>query len=69
MLSGGVINHDNIPLDFVKKNLDKRLRIVVPTLPQIFGACKLCCKYCNVNNEKFNENFTLDYEQLIGGNL
>lgn len=69
VLSGGVINHDNIPLDFVKKNLDKRLRIVVPTLPQIFGACKLCCKYCNVNNEKFNENFTLDYEQLIGGNL
>ena len=67
VLSGGVINQGNIPLDFVKKKLDARLQIVIPTLPQIFGACRLCCKYCNVSNAEFREKFTLSYEPFIKG--
>lgn len=70
VISGGLMSQKDILLKFIKRNLRKNLSIVVPSLPQIFGACILCCDECGEKIENFEEIFTQEYEKYTaGGNL
>lgn len=61
IISGGLTHKKDILSDILAKRLDKGLQIVFPTLPQIYGASRLCCRHCNVGHKDFAENFTKDY--------
>jgi len=66
VISGGLIKQKDIMLNIIEKELDAEFDIVFPTLPQIFGACRCCCKICEVDiNDEFSKNFTDDYGQYI----
>lgn len=66
ILSGGIISGNEDFFEIIQSKLNKKLNMVVPRLPQIYGACVLCCELCDVSSEAFEETFTKDYERVVG---
>lgn len=64
ILSGGLMVNSEIFIKLLKEKIAKPLEFYVPVLPQIYGACVLCCKMCGVKNEKFPEKFKDDYDKI-----
>jgi len=65
VLAGGLMVHSDIFIRLLSKKTDKKLTFFVPVLPQIYGACVLCCKMCGIKNDTFLEKFKADYEKII----
>lgn len=65
IISGGLINQKDILMEIFEKKLEGNLKMIFPTLPQIFGASKLCIRKCKVDSNNFTENFTRDYAQYM----
>lgn len=61
ILSGGLCNNDAIYRDLIREKLDSKINLIIPKLPQIYGACVKCCKLFGDFSERFTENFTHDY--------
>lgn len=64
VISGGLIKQKDVISNIIKEELNTELNIVFPTLPQIFGACRRCCKIYGIDiDDDFSINFTDDYKQ------
>ena len=61
ILSGGLCNNDDIYRNLIREKLDSRINLIVPNLPQIYGACVKCCKLYGNFSDKFTKNFKNDY--------
>ena len=57
ILSGGVITENSIFLKLIRKHLDPRLEIILPTLSQAQGACLLCADLCGLDTDKVYKAF------------
>ncbi len=63
-------SEDGLMHDFKPSYLLIALRAdvpIVPVMPQIFGACRLCVQKYAVLAEDFRENFEKSYAELKGG--
>lgn len=67
IISGGIMKESGVLLPILHKTLRKGLRVIIPELPQIYGACVLCDQMFGPLAECFQENFTADYRRFIGG--
>ncbi len=67
VISGGLMSRKDILLKFIEPRLNKGLEVVIPELPQIFGACVLSCKYGDINIANFKEIFFEDYQRFVNG--
>lgn len=65
IISGGIVRDADILIKFIKEKLNKNLKILIPSLPQIYGASVLCCKKYGVVNKMFEENFMRDYQKYM----
>ncbi len=60
IISGGLITGNERFRELVQKNLHPGLTMVVPQLPQVLGACRLCAKMCGAelnNMEKLETEY------------
>lgn len=65
VLSGGLFSNGTILMDLIAKNLKCKVNFILPTLPQIYGACYKClCIYGKLGDE-FYGNFKANYQNLI----
>lgn len=63
ILSGSLFTKNDIYKKIVEKQLDSRLEAVVPSLPQIYGACVKAAQMCGANVNALKENFIIQYRK------
>ena len=45
----------------IKDKINPDLKLYIPSLPPIFGACLKCCDMCGLSTEGIKENFAQTY--------
>ncbi len=65
VLSGGVFSQKDILLSYIRQNIGKNKKIIIPEMPQIYGACVLCTNLCGISNAHLYENFVSDYKKYL----
>lgn len=63
VLAGGLISHNDIMKEMIEQKLDEKRRIIIPSLPQIYGACVRCCRIYGELGQNFTENFEKCYKE------
>ncbi len=63
IISGGMVEKDNIFIKELKENLKPDLEIIIPEFPQVFGACILCAKMCQVDTEELLQKLMSQYKK------
>lgn len=63
VMSGSLVSKSDILLNALKEKLGEEINIIIPTLPQIYGACVKCCKLFGEIKENFYENFQSSYNK------
>lgn len=66
VLSGGIFQHSNIYEEFLKSLVDENIKVVIPNLPPIYGACVQCIRMAGEYNEDFQKMFTEEYNKKYG---
>lgn len=61
VMAGSLISKSDVLLNSVKEKLGSDTNIIVPTLPQVYGACIKCCRLFGKVKENFFENFSSSY--------
>lgn len=63
IMSGGLTNDTYIMEEFVIPSLKDKLEVMIPSMPQIFGACRRCIRKFGVVGENFDDNFIREYKK------
>lgn len=63
VLSGSVFAKAPVFLQMLKENITMDLRIEVPNIPPVYGACALACELCGIDPTPA-EDFTRQYEEV-----
>lgn len=64
VISGGLSAHSDILGKILDEKLPSDVKVMIPELPQIYGACLACLNECAMGEyatEEFEENFKKDY--------
>jgi len=64
VISGGLTVNEKILKNILKERLAPDVRVMIPKLPQVYGACLSCLNKYGMSEcatEEFEENFTKDY--------
>lgn len=61
VMAGGLLSKSDVLISLIKEKLGKDVNLIVPVLPQIFGACIRCCKEFGTPGKEFYENFKNGY--------
>ncbi|MBQ4630064.1 MAG: XRE family transcriptional regulator [Clostridia bacterium] len=68
VISGGLTANADILHDVIGKCIPGDVKIIIPDMPQIYGACLMCLKECKMSScatEEFEEKFKADYLRRI----
>lgn len=57
VIAGGLMNRQDIMLPAIQKYLTAPIEIFVPKVPQIYGACVQCCRFCGIDFKMLEEQF------------
>ena len=60
--SGSIITKNKVYADMVTSFLPGNKKLVIPQMPQIYGAAKMCFKLCGADSTDFDEKFRKQYE-------
>ena len=63
ILSGGLLTGNEIFQRMVRDALDPDLTVVVPSVPQVLGACRLCARMCGVAVREMDEKLISQYHE------
>ena len=63
ILSGGLLTGNEVFLQLVRDALDPDLTVMIPDIPQVLGACRLCAKMCGVDISKMDEKLISQYHE------
>ena len=63
VMAGSLVSKSDVLINALKRKLGENVNIIVPTLPQIYGACVKCCKMFGEMKENFFENFCSSYNK------
>lgn len=64
VISGGLTAYSEILNKILNEKLISGVKVMIPELPQIYGACLSCLNLCKMSDcatEEFEENFKKDY--------
>lgn len=61
VMAGSVISKDENYRQLIKDKINPDLKLYIPSLPPIFGACLKCCDMCGLSTEGIKENFAQTY--------
>ncbi len=65
LMAGGLLKHKEIVLKHITQHLEKPMNIIVPTRPQVYGACVQCCKLCGIDTKAIEQNFETEYKKRM----
>lgn len=65
VMAGGLLKNNTVLLEKIKYYLNYDAEFIVPTLPQIFGACYKSLSLYGKPTDTFFDNFKLNYEKQI----
>lgn len=65
VLAGGLFADGTILVDLISKHLNRKVNFIVPTLPQIYGACYKCLRLYGKEKNEFYDAFKENYENYI----
>ena len=65
IFSGSVVTKSTIFLEMIKKKLPSELQIEVLNVPQVYGACVMCCNLCGADKTELLKNFSSQYKEAI----
>lgn len=63
IMSGGLVNDSYILNEFIVPELKEGLQVIVPSMPQIFGACRNCIRRYGKMSKEFDINFMREYQK------
>ena len=63
ILSGGLITGNQVYFDTVKKYLAEDLRVDIPRVPQVIGACRRCAKMLGIDAARFDKRLLAQYQE------
>lgn len=66
ILAGGLVSSDSPFLDLLRPRLPEGVEIILPSHPQVYGACLLCARLCDASVEKLSDRFMEQYDRLSG---
>lgn len=72
VISGGLTVYEDILRKYLAKNLGSEIEIVIPSMPQIYGACLACLNMCDKNDavtDAFEAKFKEGYVNALKGDL
>lgn len=64
VLAGGLFADGTILVDLISKHLKNKANFIVPTLPQIYGACYKALKLYGNPDDNFFDSFKINYELM-----
>ena len=65
LAAGGLFADGTILVDLISKHLNRKVNFIVPTLPQIYGACYKCLRLYGKDKNEFYDAFKENYENYI----
>lgn len=65
LVSGSLFTTNNIYLDFLLSKINRDMNFIIPTVPQVYGACVMCCKLCDIKCNNLKENFLKQYKNFV----
>lgn len=65
ILSGGITRNKEIMGNIIKNKVDPDIELIFPDMPQIYGACRMCCDAFSIKDDNFEENFRDDYFNIV----
>lgn len=65
IFSGSVVTKSRIFLEIIKRKLPSKLQIETLNVPQVYGACVMCCNLCGADKTELSKNFSSKYEEVI----
>ena len=63
--SGSLMTKNEVFSKLITKFLPSHKKLIIPELPQIYGAGKTCLKLCDVDYKEFSDKFIEQYEKFI----
>ena len=67
VLSGGVVQENENVVELLKQKLNSGLKLIIPEVPQVYGACIQCCRMCGVDTTNLKEQFMPQYKSYLQG--
>ena len=69
IISGGLTCHRDVLEPMLRERLPERMKLIFPTLPQIYGAALAAMQMLNIPSDPtvFDKNFQNDYTALLKG--
>lgn len=61
VIAGSLVSKSDVLLNVLKEKLGENINVIIPTLPQVYGACVKCCKLFGEMKETFFDNFNNSY--------
>ncbi len=61
VMAGSVITKDGFYRNLVRSKLNSELKLIIPQLPPVYGACIQCCGLCGIETDGIKENFVQTY--------
>ena len=65
IFSGSVVTKTEVFLDMIKRKLSPELQIEVLNMPQVYGACVMCCELCGIDKNELTKKFIERYEEVL----
>ena len=65
ILSGGITRNKEIMRNIIKNKVNSDIELIFPDMPQIYGACRMCCNFFSITGDNFEENFRDDYFNIV----
>ncbi len=62
LMSGGLLQKDSVYAKMIEKNLGENIHIIIPEIPQVFGACIRCLEQCGKDTQIIEKKFKSEYE-------
>lgn len=66
LLSGKIAEYQEITRSFFEDFLKPDMKIIIPDMPKVYGACRKCCELFGKIQMEFEQNFKDDYLKILG---
>jgi hypothetical protein len=65
VLSSALQDYEDIVVSLLQENGLRNCRFLMPSLPQIYGACLQCNRFCGNENIAFEMNLRKNYQNIV----
>ncbi len=68
LMSGGLLSKDSVYAKMIEANLGENKHVIIPEIPQVFGACIRCLKQCGKDTQMIEKVFESEFKNRRDNN-